>query len=134
MEFNTLPKTLKYYLKFINKEIDVPVTTMWTKGKIVWNIGDNNPYMKDGYVVLTNVDGVNIIPESLELLYVGSAEMAELISDVAGYVECNPYDYADMIEYINSWSLSRIADASEKMKTLIRWFEDNDTIKGWDIL
>ena len=125
-----LPKTLKYHLKFTNTDMDIPVTTEWARNKIVWNVGENNPYMKDGYVVLTNVCGSNIIPESLELLYVGK-EMAELISDVAGYVRANPYDYSEMIDYINSWSLSRVADASEKMKTLIRWFEDNDELKGW---
>lgn len=127
-----LPKTLKYHLKFTNTDMNIPTTTVWTKGKTVWNIGENNPYMKEGYVFLTNLypDTCNIIPESLELLYVGSKETAELISDIAGYLAPNPYDYSNMIEYINSWSLSRSCDASEKMKKLIRWFEDNDELKG----
>ena len=115
-----LPKTLKYHLKCTNTDMNVPTTTVWTKGKIVWNIGENNPYMKEGYVFLTNVypDTCSIIPKSLELLYVGSKEIAELISDIAGYLAPNPYDYSNMIEYINSWSLSRSCDASEKMKKI----------------
>lgn len=128
-----LPKTLKYHLKCTNTDMNVPTTTVWTKGKIVWNIGENNPYMKEGYVFLTNVypDTCSIIPKSLELLYVGSKEIAELISDIAGYLAPNPYDYSNMIEYINGWSLSRSCDASEKMKKLIRWFEDNNELTGW---
>ena len=33
-----LPKTLKYYLKCTNTDMNIPTTTVWTKGKIVWNI------------------------------------------------------------------------------------------------
>ena len=86
----SLDKTLP--ILFSGNNIDVTVTDKWPTGKKVWNIGNHNPYIKDGYVIVCNVREHSIIPETLEFVYVG-ADNAKALHKEAGRHTVNDKNY-----------------------------------------
>lgn len=85
-----LPKTL--YMSVTGNNMNIPVTDEWPSGKKVWNIGNHNPYIKDGYVIVCNVREHSIVPETLEFVYVG-ADNAKALHKEAGRHTVNDKNY-----------------------------------------
>ena len=113
-----IPKTLE--IEFSGKGmIDVPVTKKWPTGKQIWNIGHHNPYIKDGYVIVCNTRDYNVIPETLEFVYVGP-ENAEALHKRAGRGSVNDKNYANYL----------VTDI-DLDETILN--EDEDDIETWDI-
>lgn len=86
-ESNTLPLDVTGLGK-----IDIPTTTEFPVGKKIWNIGEHNPYIKDGYIIVCNVREHTIIPETLEFVYVGK-DNAKALHKVARRREVNDKNY-----------------------------------------
>ena len=83
-------KTLS--LEFAGDIIDVPVSNKWSSGKHIWNIGNHNPYIDNGYVIICNTRDYKVIPETLEFVYVGK-ENAKALHKEAGKHEINDKNY-----------------------------------------
>ena len=124
-----LPKTIKRHLDWTNEDIDIPVTTTWPKGKEIWNIGEHNEQIKNGFVIVTNVEPntYTIIPASLEYVYVGSAEMAELIMKRSLRYEINPYNTKNLERVIIS---NKSEDVVSDIQKILDYFKENKTLIG----
>ena len=130
MEINKeLPKTIKRHLDWENEDIDIPVTTTWSKGKEIWNIGEHNEQIKNGFVIVTNVEPntYTIIPASLEYVYVGSAEMAELIMKRSMWYEINPYNTKNLERVLIS---NKSEDVVSDIQKILEYFKENKTLIG----
>lgn len=124
-----LPKTIKRHLDWTNEDIDIPVTTTWPKGKEIWNIGKHNEQIKNGFVIVTNLkpNSYAIIPASLEYVYVGSAEMAELIMNRSGRYKINPYNTKNLERVIIS---NKSEDVVSDIQKILDYFKENKTLIG----
>lgn len=87
--------TLPYNFRGLG-EIDIPTTTKFPNGKKIWNIGNHNPYIEDGYIIVCNTRDYRVIPETLEFVYVGK-DNAEALHKVAGRKEINDKNYKDFL-------------------------------------
>lgn len=124
-----LPKTIKRHLNWTNEDIDIPVTTTWPKGKEIWNIGKQNEQIENGFVIVTNLkpNSYTIIPASLEYVYVGSAEMAELIMERSGRYEINPYNTKNLERVLIS---NKSEDVISDIQKILEYFKENKTLIG----
>lgn len=115
-----MENTLKLVFKRDKVEVDVPVTTKFPKGKSVWNIGEHNPYIADGYVILcaTEPETCDVLRESLEFLYVGNEEDARTLMNAAGCVEVA----VNYIKKLENYRGSYRADTVHKAAELVRKF------------
>ena len=115
-----MENNLKYFFKRDNCEVNAPVTTKFPKDKCVWNIGEHNPYMKDGYVILCAVEPgtCSVIRESLEFLYVGNAENAKILMDAANCITVS----VDNIKKLENYKKSYKMDIVHKAAKLVRKF------------
>jgi hypothetical protein len=130
MEINKeLPKTIKRHLNFTNEDIDIPTTTTWPKGKEIWNIGEHNEQIENGFVIVTNLkpNSCTIIPASLEYVYVGRAEMAELIMKRAGRYKINPYNTKNLERVLIS---NKSEDVVSDIQKILDYFKENKTLIG----
>lgn len=112
------PKTLSITLSGVGT-VDVPTITKWPTGKKVWNIGNHNPYISDGYVLVCNTRDFTIIPESLEFVYVGP-ENARALHKQAGKRTVNDKNYTKFL----------VADIDLEETCLM---EDSDNVETWDV-
>lgn len=117
-ESSSTPKTLSITLSG-GRTVDVPTTTKWPTGKKVWNIGNHNPYIKDGYVLVCNTRDFTIIPESLEFVYVGP-ENARALHKQAGKGTVNDKNYTKFL----------VADIDLDETCLM---EDTNDKETWDV-
>lgn len=118
-----MENNLKYFFKRDKCEVNVPVTTEFPKGKKVWNIGKNNPYIDEGYVILCNDDEDCFVkPESLEFLYVATAADAYTLHEAAGYMSINVDNIDKMRTYRRRWGSEIVHEAAE----LIEKFRKKD--------
>ena len=85
-------------IEFMGSLIDVPTTDKWPSGKKIWNIGSHNPYIDDGYVIVCNTRDYNVLPETLEFVYVGP-ENARALHKRAGR---GTVDYRNYTKYLVS--------------------------------
>lgn len=113
-------ETLKYFFKATKEELEVPVARTFPKGKQVWNIGEYNPYINEGYVILCNVDnkGYKVIPSSLEFLYVNSSENAHILHDAASAITVSINNLNTMKKY-DKWNKEIVHKAVDIMKEFI---------------
>lgn len=125
---NTMPKTISRHLNWTNTDIEIPTTTTWQKGKIVWNIGEHNEQAENGFVIVTNVrpNSCEIIPESLEYVYVGK-EIAKAIMDISGYCEITPYNIKKLKRLICSKKAEYI---KAKARKVCDYFKENPALIG----
>ena len=121
---NNIPKTIKRHLDWTNTDIEIPTTTVWQKGKTVWNIGKNNEQAENGFVIVTNTrpNSYEIIPESLEYVYVGK-EIAKVIMDISGYCEVTPHNIKRLERLINSKKPEYV---KTKARKILDYFKGND--------
>ena len=117
-ESNSTPKTLSITLSG-GRTVDVPTTTKWPTGKKVWNIGNHNPYINEGYVLVCNTRDFTIIPESLEFVYVGP-ENARALHKQAGKRTVNDKNYTKFL----------VADIDLDETCLM---EDSNDVETWDV-
>ena len=124
-----LPKTIKRHLDWTNEDIDIPVTTTWSKGKEIWNIYKHNEQIENGFVIVTNLkpNSYAIIPASLEYVYVGSAEMAELIMKRSGSYKINPYNTKNLERVLIS---NKSEDVISDIQKILEYFKENKTLIG----
>ena len=124
-----LPKTIKRHLDCTNEDIDIPVTTTWPKGKEIWNIGKHNEQIENGFVIVTSLEpnSYAIIPASLEYVYVGSAEMAELIMERADRYKINPYNTKNLERVLISNKSENVISDIQK---ILEYFKENKTLIG----
>jgi hypothetical protein len=124
-----LPKTIKRHLDWENEDIDIPVTTTWPKGKEIWNIGEHNEQIKNGFVIVTNLkpNSYTIIPASLEYVYVGSSEIAELIMKRSMRYEINPYNTKNLERVLIS---NKSEDVVSDIQKILEYFKENKTLIG----
>lgn len=117
VESVNLPKTLS--IEYMSGIRYVPVTDKWPTGKQIWNIGSHNPYIKDGYVIVCNVRDYNVIPETLEFVYVGP-ENAKALHKRAGRGTVNDKNYTKYL----------VTDI-DLDETILN--EDEDNVETWDV-
>lgn len=111
-------ETLKYLFKATNENLEVPVTKTFPKGKQVWNIGEYNPYINEGYVILCNVGKeCKVIPSSLEFLYVNSAENAHILHDAASAITVSINNLKNMEKY-DKWNKKIVHKAVDIVKAM----------------
>ena len=125
---NNMPKTISRHLDWTNVDIEIPTTTIWQKGKTVWNIGKHNEQAENGFVIVTNIrpNSYEIIPESLEYVYVGK-EIAKAIMDIAGYCEITPHNIKKLERLICSKKAEYIKEKARKVRD---YFKENSTLIG----
>jgi hypothetical protein len=126
---NEMPKTIKRHLDWTNTDIDIPTTTIWQKGKTVWNIGKHNEQAENGFVIVTHIrpNSYDIIPETLEYVYVGSAEIAKAIMDISGYCEITPHNIKKLERLICSKKAEYI---KVKARKVLDYFKENTALIG----
>lgn len=117
-ESSSTPKTLSITLSSMGV-VDVPVTNKWPKGKKVWNIGNHNPYISDGYVLVCNTRDFTVIPESLEFVYVGP-ENAQALHKQARKGTVNDKNYTKFL----------VTEIDLEETCLM---EDSDNVETWDV-
>ena len=128
MEINKeLPKTIKRHIDWTNEDIDIPVTTTWPKGKEIWNIAEHEKQIKNGFIIVTNIepDTYTVIPASLEYVYVGSAEMAELIMKRSIRYKINPYNTKNLERVLIS---NKSEDVISDIQKILKYFKENKTL------
>jgi len=113
-----MEKELKFYYKPMSKYIMIPTTNKFPIGKCIWNIGEHNPYIKDGYIIVCNVRDINVIPETLEFVFVG-AENAELLHDAAGVMRISTANIEKLKSYKESYKRAMVNKAGEILESLI---------------
>lgn len=125
---NNMPKTISRHLDWTNTDIEIPTTTIWQKGKTVWNIGKHNEQSENGFVIVTNIrpNSYEIIPESLEYVYVGK-EIAKAIMDIAGYCEITPYNIKRLERLICSKKPEYV---KVKARKVLNYFKENSALIG----
>ena len=128
---NDMPKTISRHLDWTNTDIEIPTTTIWQKGKTVWNIGKHNEQAENGFVIVTHIrpNSYEIIPETLEYVYVGSAEIAKAIMDISGYCEITPYNIKKLERLIYSKKADYI---KAKARKVLDYFKENPALIGGD--
>lgn len=114
-------KTLEFYWKPGNCVLNVPVVDKFTEGKLVWNIGDHNPYITDGYVILCSesTEGCNVDPLTLEFLYVGSSDVAQTLMDAASWTTVSPQTLDYLENYKDTILRDTIHEAAKYLKNFI---------------
>lgn len=125
---NDMPKTISRHLYCTNTDIEIPTTTIWQKGKTVWNIGKHNEQAENGFVIVTNIcpNSYEIIPETLEYVYVGK-EIAKAIMDISGYCEVTPHNIKKLERLICSKKADYIKVKARKVRD---YFKENPALIG----
>lgn len=114
----SIDKTLPFNYRGMGV-IDINVTNKWPTGKHIWNIGKHNPYIDKGYVIVCNTRDYNVIPETLEFVYVGP-ENAEVLHKEAGRHTINDKNYKKYLVVTDELTESNERYTIENLKKLIR--------------
>ena len=80
--------------------------------------GEHNPYINDGYVIVCNLDGINVKPETLEFVFVG-AENAKLLHDAAGVMRVSILNIEKLKSYKESYKRTIVNKVGEILESLI---------------
>lgn len=93
--------TMKMFCKWLNIEINVPTTTKFPKGKFVWNVPDNQPYIRQGFVpVCRCYEGTtHVNADTFEFVFVGGWRNARIIMMAAGCTTVGIDTIEDMKKY-----------------------------------
>ena len=94
--------TMKLFCKWLNKEINVPTTFKFPKGKFVWNVGYENPFVKQGFVpvCLSYGNTVKVNPNTFEFVFVGGWKNAKTVMQAASSITIGPNYLDDMQKYV----------------------------------
>ena len=105
---------LEFFFKPMVKYLKIPTTNIFPPGKSVWNIGNHNPYLKQGFILVccNFIDSYKMNPDTLEAVFVGGYKNAKILSDAADITNIGISYINDMEDYINKQS----STAAEKLR------------------